>query len=102
MFSLKTKITQEELILSNFFKDQEIYKNALFFKSPIGQNVYRHRLLIEQLFSTLKRLYNLENPRLYGKQRYTRHIQWVLFSYFLDEYIKKQEGINSRKYPWNL
>ena len=43
----------------------------------------------------------LENPRLYGKQRYTRHIQWVLFAYLLDEYIKKQEGIKSRKYPWN-
>ena len=51
------------------FKDQERYKNALFLKSPIGQKLYKNRLSIEQLFSILKGLYNLENPRLYGKQR---------------------------------
>ena len=42
------------------------YTNALFIESPIGLKLYKNRLKIEQLFSVLKRLYNLENPRLYG------------------------------------
>ena len=78
------------------------YENALFMKSPIGLNLYKNRLKIEQLFSVLKGLYNLENPRLYGQARYERHIKWVLLSYLIDEFNKKQQGIKSRKYPWNL
>ena len=54
------------------------YENALFMKSPIGEILYKNRLKIEQLFSILKGLYNLENPRLYEKTRYERHIKWVL------------------------
>ena len=45
----------------------ERYENALFIQSPIGKRLYKNRLKIEQLFSILKGLYNLENPRLYGK-----------------------------------
>lgn len=78
------------------------YENALFMQSPIGLNLYKNRLKIEQLFSVLKGLYNLENPRLYGQARYERHIKWVLLSYLIDEFNKKQQGIKSRKYPWNL
>jgi len=78
------------------------YENAVFMKSPIGLNLYKNRLKIEQLFSVLKGLYNLENPRLYGQSRYERHIKWVLLSYLIDEFNKKQQGIKSRKYPWNL
>ena len=99
--NLLTDINMRRANSIESFKDQERYKNALFLKSPIGQRLYKNRISIEQLFSILKGLYNLENPRLYGKQRYTRHIQWVLFAYLLDEYTKKQEGIKSRKYPWN-
>ena len=62
----------------------------------------KNRLKIEQLFSVLKGLYNLENPRLYGQARYERHIKWVLLAYLIDEFNKKQQGIKSRKYPWNL
>ena len=60
------------------------YENAVFMKSPIGLNLYKNRLKIEQLFSVLKGLYNLENPRLYGQARYERHIKWVLLSYLID------------------
>ena len=80
----------------------ERYENALFMQSPIGERLYKNRLKIEQLFSMLKGLYNLENPRLYGQARYERHIKWVLLAYLVDEFNKKQQGIKSRKYPWNL
>jgi len=63
---------------------------------------YRSHPNIEQLFPVLKGLYNLENPRLYGQARYERHIKWVLVAYLIDEYNKKQQGIKTRKYPWNL
>ncbi|MDK0559868.1 transposase [Clostridium perfringens] len=82
--------------------DMKRYENALFIQSPIGLKLYKNRLKIEQLFSTLKGLYNLENPRLYGQARYERHIKWVLLAYLVDEFNKKQQGIKSRKYPWNL
>ena len=75
------------------------YENALFMKSPIGEILYKNRLKIEQLFSILKGLYNLENPRLYEKARYERHIKWVLLSYLVDEFNKKQQEIKSRKCP---
>ncbi len=81
---------------------QNRYNNALFKESPIGSKLYKNRLKIEQLFSVLKGLYNLENPRLYGKNRYERHIKWVLMSYLIDEYNKKKDNIKTRKYPWNL
>ena len=45
------------------FTDELRYKNALFIHSSIGKNLYK-RIKIEQLFSILKGLYNLENPRL--------------------------------------
>lgn len=57
------------------------YENAIFMQSPIGLKLYKNRLKIEQLFSVLKGLYNLENPRLYGQARYERHIKWVLLAY---------------------
>jgi len=58
-----------------YFKDQVRYKNALFLESTIGQKLYINESSIKQLFSILKELYNLANPRLYGKKRYTRHTQ---------------------------
>lgn len=78
------------------------YNNALFRESTIGSKLYKNRLKIEQLFSVLKGLYNLENLRLYGKNRYKRHVKWVLMSYLIDEYNKKKDNIKTRKYPWNL
>ncbi|WP_243652128.1 transposase [Clostridium tyrobutyricum] len=84
------------------FTDEFRYKNALLLESPIGISLYKQRIKIEQLFSVLKGLYNLENPRLYGKNCYERHIKWVLLAYLIDEFNKNKNGIKSRKYPWNL
>lgn len=100
-FNLLTDINMRKAKSIESFADKR-YENALFMQSPIGLKLYKNRLKIEQLFSVLKRLYNLENPRLYGHARYERHIKWVLLAYLIDEFNKKQEGINSRKYPWNL
>ena len=108
-FKIATKLECNLLTDINMRKAKSIesfidkrYENALFFQSPIGINLYKNRLKIEQLFSVLKGLYNLENPRLYGQARYERHIKWVLLAYLIDEFNKKQQGIKSRKYPWNL
>lgn len=100
-FNLLADINMRKAKSINSFSSKR-YKNALFMESPIGLNLYKNRLKIEQLFSVLKGLYNLENPRLYGQARYERHIKWVLLAYLIDEFNKKQQGIKSRKYPWNL
>ena len=100
-FNLLTDINMRKAKSIESFADKR-YENALFMQSPIGLKLYKNRLKIEQLFSVLKGLYNLENPRLYGQARYERHIKWVLLAYLIDEFNKKQQGIKSRKYPWNL
>ena len=100
-FNLLTDINMRKAKSLESFTDKR-YENALFIQSPIGLKLYKNRLKIEQLFSTLKGLYNLENPRLYGQARYERHIKWVVLAYLVDDFNKKQQGIKSRKYPWNL
>ncbi|AGX42843.1 transposase DDE domain protein [Clostridium saccharobutylicum] len=100
-FNLLTDINMRKAKSIESFADKR-YENALFLQSPIGLKLYKNRLKIEQLFSVLKGLYNLENPRLYGQARYERHIKWVLLAYLIDEFNKKQQGIKTRKYPWNL
>ena len=67
------------------------YENTLFIQFPIGLKLYKNHLKIEQLFSVLIGLYNLENPRLYWQARYERHIKWVLLAYLVDEFNKKQQ-----------
>ncbi|KEI04887.1 hypothetical protein Z952_05990, partial [Clostridium botulinum C/D str. BKT75002] len=101
-YNLLTDVNMRKANSIESFKDESRYKNALFMQSPIGKNLYKNRLKIEQLFSILKGLYNLENPRLYGQKRYERHVKWVLLSYIIDEFNKVNSKINSRKYPWNL
>jgi len=100
-FNLLTDVNMRKAKSIESFTDKR-YENALFLESPIGMKLYKNRLKIEQLFSILKGLYNLENPRLYGQARYERHIKWVLLAYLIDEFNKKLQGIKSRKYPWNL
>lgn len=65
-FNLLTDINMRRAKSIESFTDKR-YENALFIESPIGSKLYKNRLKIEQLFSVLKRLYNLENPRLYGQ-----------------------------------
>ncbi|NSB12611.1 transposase [Clostridium beijerinckii] len=100
-FNLLTDINMRKAKSIESFTDKR-YENALFIQSPIGSKLYKNRLKIEQLFSVLKGLYNLENPRLYGQARYERHIKLVLLAYLIDEFNKKQQGIKTRKYPWNI
>lgn len=100
--NLLTDINMRRAKSVKSFTDKLRYKNAVFLDSPIGNSLYKQRIKIEQLFSVLKGLYNLENPRLYGKNRYKRHIKWVILAYLIDEFNKKKQGIKSRKYPWNL
>lgn len=57
---------------------------------------------IEQLVSVLKGLYNIESPRLYGQSWYEYYIKWVLLAYLIYEFNKKQQGIKTRKYSWNI
>src|SRR3712207_9557668 len=80
LFRSLTDVNMRKANSIESFKDVSRYKNALFRQSPIGKNLYKNRLKIEQLFSMLKGLYNLENPRLYGQKRYERHVKWVLLS----------------------
>ncbi|MDU4802213.1 MAG: transposase [Clostridium butyricum] len=70
-FNLLTDINMRKAKSIESFADKR-YENALFMQSPIGLKLYKNRLKIEQLFSVLKGLYNLENPRLYGQARYER------------------------------
>ncbi|WP_242844575.1 transposase [Clostridium novyi] len=101
-YNLLTDVNMRKAKSIKSFKDESRYKNALFIQSSIGKNLYKNRLKIEQLFSILKGLYNLENPKLYGQKRYEHHIKWVLLSYLIDEFNKFNSKIYSRKYPWNL
>lgn len=58
-FNLLTDINMRKSKSIESFVDKR-YENALFIKSPIGSKLYKNRLKIEQLFSILKGLYNLE------------------------------------------
>jgi IS4 transposase len=73
----------------------------LFLKSPIGEKIYKKRITIERLFAVLKQRYNLENPRLYGFNRYKSHVMWTLLVYLIEKLIDQEKGIDSLKFPWN-
>ncbi|OOM69657.1 transposase [Clostridium sp. BL-8] len=64
-FNFLTDVNMRKAKSIESFTDRR-YENALFLESPIGIKLYKNRLKIEQLFSVLKGLYNLENLRLYG------------------------------------
>lgn len=96
-FNLLTDINMRKAKSIELFTDKR-YENALFIQSPIGLKVYKNRLKIEQVFSVLKGLYDLENSALYVKARYEYHIKWVLLAYLVDEFNKRQQGIKTRKY----
>src|SRR3712207_7915221 len=68
-------------------------KNALFIQSPIGKNLYKNRLKIEQLFSILKGLYNLENPRSEEHTSELQSRQYLVCRLLLEK--KKKHKIKS-------
>ena len=85
----------------NSIKNEYRIKNMLFLTSPIGEKIYRKRITIERLFAVLKQRYNLENPRLYGFNRYKSHVMWTLLVYLIEKLIDQEKGIDSLKFPWN-
>lgn len=76
-------------------------QNIRYRTGELGHRMMKKRIEIERLFSLLKVQYHLENPRLYGENRYRRHVMWVLFAYLCDRMITKEIGIHSMKAPWN-
>lgn len=67
----------------------------------LGKKLLKKRRRIESLFSTLKNLYGLEQPRLYGIYRYYQHVLWVILVYLLQRLVNKHLGVDTRKAPWN-
>lgn len=100
-FNLLTDINLKNADSPEDFTDQCRRENARYFNSPLGEKMYENRTTIERLFSFLKERYNLEAPRLYGYQRYSSHVRWVLLLYLLEKLLDKKQGINDNKFPWN-
>lgn len=67
----------------------------------LGKKVMGKRSQIESLFATLKTLYGLEQPRIYGIYRYYRHVLWVVLVYLLQRLVDRKLGADTRKAPWN-
>ena len=61
----------------------------------------KKRSAIERFFALLKVRYYPEDPQLYGKRRYIRHVRWVLFTYLCDRLVEKQAGVETDQAPWN-
>jgi hypothetical protein len=83
------------------FKDFRRWRNWLYVDQGLGKKLLSKRSGIERLFATLKTIYGLEQPRLYGIYRYYRHILWVILVYLLCRLADKRNGFNTRKAPWN-
>lgn len=76
-------------------------QNWHYVHQGLGRKLLKKRNRIESLFATLKTLYGLEQPRLYGIYRYYRHVLWVIMVYLLQRLVDKKFGFNTRKAPWN-
>ena len=76
-------------------KNEYRVKNLLYLQSPIGQNIYKKRLSIERLFSILKMSYGLENPRLYGFNKYKSRVMWAILLYLVEKLLDKEKGLNA-------
>jgi hypothetical protein len=88
-------------------KSPEVFKafcrrqNWRYVNQGLGKQMLKKRTRIESLFATLKTLYGLENPRIYGIYRYYRHVHWVILMYLLQRLVDKKSAVNTRKAPWN-
>jgi hypothetical protein len=82
-------------------KDPYRRRNAAYMYGGLGQRFMKMRAEIERFFSILKVRYHLENPRLFGQNRYRRHVMWVIFSYLCDRLVDLFHGVKSAKAPWN-
>lgn len=82
-------------------KNEYRIRNLLYLESPIGRKIYKQRISIERLFSILKMRYGLENPRLYGFNKYKSHVIWTLLLYLIEKSLDKEQGITCNNFPWN-
>jgi Transposase DDE domain/Transposase domain (DUF772) len=98
---LATQVNMRNASSPKSFKDFCRRQNWLFVNRGLGKNLLPKRNGIERLFSTLKTIYGLEQPRLYGISRYLRHVLWVILVYLLDRLVDKRKGSRTRKAPWN-
>gem|GEM_PF-6151792 len=82
-------------------KNEYRINNLLYLQSPIREKIYKKRLSIERLFSIFKMRYGLENPRLYGFNKYKSHVMWTMLLYLIEELLDKEQGVKCNKFPWN-
>lgn len=99
--NLMTEINFRKGKSLNSIKNEYRRKNALYLTSPIGGRIYKQRISIERLFAILKLRYDLENPRLYGFNKYKSHVMWTLLLYLIEKLIDRENGVTSNKFPWN-
>ncbi|MBA4495560.1 transposase [Paenactinomyces guangxiensis] len=96
---LVTPVNKRNASCPAAFQSEHRQQNWRFVTEGLGKKFLSQRSRMEQLFSTLKTLYGLEQPRrIY---RYYRHTLWVILLYLLDRLINKRLGFNTSKAPWN-
>lgn len=98
---LATQVNMRRSPSPESFRSAHRRQNWRFVNRGLGKKLLRKRSRIESFFSTLKMLYGLEQPRLYGIYRYYRHVLWVILVYLLDRLMNKWMDISTRKAPWN-
>jgi hypothetical protein len=98
---LATQVNMRRAKSPSSFKAFCRRQNWHYVHQGLGKKLLKKRTRIESLFSTLKTLYGLEQPRLYGIYRYYRHVLWVILVYLLQRLIDKKSNVNTRKAPWN-
>lgn len=98
---LATQVNMRRAKSPDSFKAFCRRQNWHYVTHGLGKKLLRKRNRIESLFATLKTLYGLKQPRLYGIYRYYRHVLWVILVYLLQRLVDKNLGVNTRKAPWN-
>jgi hypothetical protein len=100
-FHLVTQVNQRRAKSPEVLRDQNRKKNWLFVKHGLGKKLLSKRTGIERFFSILKVNYGLEQPRLFGIQRYYRHALWIILVYLFDCLQNMRKNCDTKKAPWN-
>lgn len=100
-FRLVTQVNPRRAASSEKVQNADRRENWRYAEGHLGKRMLAKRAKIEHLFSLLRERYTLENPRIYGIQRYNRHVGWVMFTYLLDYLAVRQDGSSFFKAPWN-
>jgi hypothetical protein len=73
-FRLATNVNPRRATSPEQVTNQDRKENWIYAEGALGKRMLRNRSRVEHLFSLLKERYSLENPRMYGIQRYNRHV----------------------------